>query len=48
MAKNIVAGIVLAALGFMILLAYAQEHHECWHGHVLKTLKPCGSVSHQI
>jgi hypothetical protein len=57
MVKNIVAGIVLAALGFMILLAYAQEHLECRRGHILKTLrpghiihtlKPCGSVSPQM
>ena len=46
--KNIVAGIVVAALSFMILLAYAQEHHECWRGHIIKTLKPCGSISPEI
>jgi hypothetical protein len=44
MMKNVVAGCVVAALIFMGLLAYAQEHHECWHGHLLKTVKSCGSV----
>jgi hypothetical protein len=57
MTKNIVAGCVLAALIFMVLLAYAQKHLECRHGHILKTLrpghiintlKPCGSVSPQM
>ena len=42
MVKNIVAGCVVVALIFMFLLAYAQEHHEC--GHLLKTLRPCGSL----
>ena len=45
MGKNIVAGCVVVALIFMFLLAYAQEHHECFHGHLLKTLRPCGSLS---
>ena len=53
MIKNLVALCVVAALIFMILLSYAQEHLECRHGHILKalrpgqiiqTLKPCGSV----
>jgi hypothetical protein len=48
MMKNIVAGIVVAALIFMVLLAYAQEHQECLRGHITKTLQPCGSVSHSI
>jgi hypothetical protein len=58
MVKNIVAGCVLAALILMGLLAYAQEHHECWkghlvkslieHGHLIKAFKPCGSVSPQM
>jgi hypothetical protein len=45
MVKNLVAGCVIVAVIFMILLAYAQEHGECWHGRLLKTLKPCGSLS---
>jgi len=45
MIKNLVAGFVVAALAFMVLLAYTQEHHECLHGHLIKTLKPCGSLS---
>jgi hypothetical protein len=57
MVKNIVAGCVLAALIFMVLLSYAQEHHECLnghlvktfeHGHAIKAFKPCGSVSPQM
>ena len=57
MVKNIVAGCVLAALIFMLFLAYAQEHLECRHGHILQTLKtghiihtlkPCGSVDTQM
>jgi hypothetical protein len=50
MAKNIVAGFTLAALIFVVWLAHAQEHHECWNGHLIvrghfiKGLK-CGSVS---
>jgi len=48
MIKNIVAGFVIAALIVMGLLAYAQKHEECFHGRLLKSLKPCGSVSHEI
>ena len=53
MIKNVVALCVVAALIFMILLSYAQEHLECRrghilktlrHGHIIETLKPCGSV----
>jgi hypothetical protein len=43
--KNIVAGCVVAAPIFMVLLAYAQQHHKCFHGRLLKTLCPCGSLS---
>ncbi|OKO78271.1 hypothetical protein AC628_13710 [Bradyrhizobium sp. NAS96.2] len=32
----------------MGLLVYAQEHHECWNGHLIKFLKPCGSVSPSV
>jgi hypothetical protein len=45
MVKNVVAACILAALIFMGLLAFAQEHEECWHGRLLKSLKPCGSLS---
>jgi hypothetical protein len=57
MVKNIVAGCVLAALIFMLLLAYAQEHLECRRGHILRTLRtghvirtlrPCGSVDTEM
>jgi hypothetical protein len=54
MIKNIVAGLVVAALIFMAVLAYAQKHHECWNGHLkrhhglIKAFKPCGSVSPQM
>ena len=56
MMKNLVAGLVLAALMIMVLIAFAQEHHECWnghlnafeHGHLIKAFKHCGSVSPQM
>jgi len=48
MIKNLVAGLVLAALIFMGLLAYAQEHEGCLHGRLIKHLKPCGSLSTTI
>jgi len=57
MVKNIVAGCTLVALILMGLLAFAQEHHECWNGHLikaykqghhLKALEPCGSVSPEM
>jgi hypothetical protein len=48
MVKNIVAGCTLVALIIMVLLAYAQKHEKCWEGHLIKSLKPCGSVSHSI
>jgi hypothetical protein len=43
--KNLVAGCVLALLIIMGLLAFAQQHEECWHGRSIKTFKSCGSVS---
>jgi hypothetical protein len=46
MVKNVVAGCVVVALMFMFLLAYVQKHEElCFRGHLLKTLRPCGSLS---
>ena len=46
MIKNIVAGCVLVVLICMGWLAYAQKHEEfCQQGHLLKTHKPCGSLS---
>jgi hypothetical protein len=45
MMKNLVAGLVLVALMFMGLLAFAQKHEGCLHGRSINTLKPCGSVS---
>lgn len=48
MMKNIVAGLVIVALIFMGLIAWAQKHEECFHGHILKKLKPCGSVEDDI
>jgi hypothetical protein len=50
MMKNVVAGFVLIALIFMILLSYFQEYHECVdghaviHGHLIKGIS-CGSIS---
>jgi hypothetical protein len=46
--KNLVAGFVIAALIIMGLLAFAQEHEGCLHGRLIKTFKPCGSVSSSI
>ena len=48
MMKNLVAACVLAALIIIGLLAFAQEHGECWHGRLIKAFKPCGSVSPSI
>ena len=56
MMKNVVAGCVLAALILMGLVGFAQEHHECLNGHLikafeqghLKAFKPCGSVSPEM
>ena len=46
MMQNLVAGCVLAALIIMGLLAFAQKHDEfCQHGRLMKTFKPCGSLS---
>ena len=45
MTKNLVAGLVLAALMIMGLLAFAQKHEGCLHGRSLNTFKPCGSAS---
>ncbi len=53
--QNFVTGCVVVAVGFMVLLAYSQKHHQCWNGHVLKdvrehvlTHEPCGSMSPSI
>ena len=47
--QNLVAGCVLAAMIFMGLLAFAQKHDEfCQHGHLIKTLRPCGSLSAEM
>jgi hypothetical protein len=40
MVKNVVAGCVVVALIFLVLLAYAQEHHECWQGRLVKDPRP--------
>jgi len=48
MTKDIVAGFVIVALILMGLLAWTQKHEECFHGHILKKLKPCGSVEHSL
>ena len=48
MVKDIVAGCVVVAPIFLVLLAYAQEHHQCFHGRLLKTLGPCGSLSRSM
>jgi hypothetical protein len=48
MMQNVVAGCVAVALIILALIGFAQTHHECWHGHVLLTHEPCGSVSPSI
>lgn len=57
MVQNVVAACVAVALIILALIGFAQEHHECWNGHVLKhwhahalkkTLERCGSVSPSI
>jgi hypothetical protein len=48
MTQNIVAGLVLVALMIMGVLAFAQKHEGCLHGHSINTFKPCGSVSSSI
>jgi hypothetical protein len=36
MAQNIIAGCVAVALIIMAAIGYAQKHHQCWNGHVVK------------
>ncbi|MGY4478587.1 hypothetical protein [Bradyrhizobium sp. USDA 3364] len=48
MVQNIVAGLVVIALIVIGSISYAQEHHECWSGHLLKSLKPCGSMTPDV
>jgi hypothetical protein len=48
MMENLVAGCVLAALIIMGVLAFAQRHEGCLHGHSIETFKPCGSVSTSV
>jgi hypothetical protein len=43
MVQNVVAGFVLLALIVIGLISFAQEHHECLRGHIVKTLQPCGA-----
>ena len=35
MAKNIALGFTITGLIVMVLLAFAQEHHECLNGHLI-------------
>jgi hypothetical protein len=35
MAKNIALGFTISGLILMVLLAFAQEHHECLQGHLI-------------
>jgi hypothetical protein len=48
MVQNFVAGLVVVALIFMGVLAYAQKHEGCLHGRSLQTFKPCGSASAEM
>jgi hypothetical protein len=48
MMQNILAGLVLLAFVVMGMLAFAQKHEGCLHGHSINTFKPCGSASTSI
>jgi hypothetical protein len=48
MMRNIVAGLVLVGLMIIGVLAFAQRHDGCLHGHSIKDFRPCGSVSTSI
>ncbi|MBR1162305.1 hypothetical protein [Bradyrhizobium elkanii] len=39
MVQNIVAGLVVVGLLVIGSISYAQEHHECWNGHLIRSLK---------
>ncbi|QOZ25896.1 hypothetical protein XH93_21485 [Bradyrhizobium sp. CCBAU 51753] len=43
--QNIGAGLIAGALIVIAAISYAQEHQECWSGHIIK---PCGSVTPSI
>lgn len=45
MMKNVVAGLVLVGLMIIGVLAFAQKHEGCLHGHSITDFRPCGSVS---
>ena len=46
MMRNIVAGLVLVGLLIIGVLAFAQKHDGCLHGHSIKDdFKPCGPAS---
>jgi hypothetical protein len=45
MVENVIKGLVVAALIIIGVLAYAQKHEGCLHGHSIETFKPCGSLS---
>jgi hypothetical protein len=36
MMQNVVAGCVAVALIILALIGFAQTHHQCWNGHVVK------------
>ena len=57
MMQNVVALCTAVALMILVVIGFAQKHHECWNGHVLKnwrahslhkTVERCGSVGHSI
>jgi hypothetical protein len=48
MVQNVVAGLVVVALIVLAVIGYAQEHHECFHGRLHKTLQPCGYVTPEV
>jgi hypothetical protein len=48
MMRNITAGITLALLIIMGLIAYAQRHEGCLRGRSIETFRPCGSVDSSL
>ncbi len=48
MMKNVAAGCILVVLIIIGVLVFAHRHGECRNGRLLKSFKPCGSMSTSI
>jgi hypothetical protein len=48
MMQNLTAGVTVALLIIMGLIAYAQRHEGCLRGRSLETFRPCGSVDSSL